>query len=172
MTDYRSERLRDIHDVQDFDCGVPSLNDWLAHQATRAQSSNTARTYVWTAGHSVQVAAYYAVTPTEVRRADLSGSMAGGVSVVPGYLLARLALDRPLHGSGLGSWLLYDALEVIVQAAELAGGRIVVVDAIDDNAASFYGRHGFQKVKHNPHRLVMKMATCRTILEQTAPKPN
>lgn len=149
---------------------MPSLNDWLIRQAGRAQNSDTARSYVWAPERSLRVVGYYAVTPTEVRRVDLSGSMAGGVSVVPGYLLARLALDRSLHGTGLGGWLLYDALEVVVQAAEVAGGRIVVVDAIDDKAVSFYARHGFQPVKHNPHRLVMKMATLRATLEQATAK--
>jgi GNAT superfamily N-acetyltransferase len=140
-------------------------------QSLRAQRSDTARTYVWTSPGSADVAAYYAVTPTEVRRVDLSGSLAGGVSVVPGYLLARLALDQSLHGTGLGTWLLIDALEIMLNAAEVAGGRIVV-DVIDESAAKFYARHGFQPIKHNPLRLVMKMASCRAILEQTAPKPN
>jgi GNAT superfamily N-acetyltransferase len=168
---YRRERLSDVHDRDAFDCGVPSLNDWLTRQALRAQSSDTARSYVWVGEGSVTVSAYYALAPTEVRRTELTGSVAGGISLVPGYLLARLALDRSLHGDGLGSWLLYSALEAVVHASHSAGGRIVAVDAIDDRAAAFYAHHGFHPIKNNPHRLVMKMSSARAILDQTPAKP-
>lgn len=90
--------------------------------------------------------------------------MAGGVSVIPAYLLARLALDRSLHGQGLGGELLHDALNRIVEAAEVASGRLIVVDAIDDDAAKFYRKYDFQPVKDNPRRLVIKIATVRAAL--------
>jgi hypothetical protein len=38
-----------------------------------------------------------------------------------------------------------------------AGGRFIVVDALHDKAASFYGRYGFVATPV-PHRLVMKAA--------------
>lgn len=41
-------------------------------------------------------------------------------------------------GTGLGSELLVDALERIVDAAQVGGGRLIVVDAIDDEARAFY----------------------------------
>jgi len=47
-------------------------------------------------------------------------------------LFARLALSRHLIGGGLGGQLLLDALETVAAAANLAGGRLVVVDAINE----------------------------------------
>jgi predicted GNAT family N-acyltransferase len=171
MTGYLSERLEHVHGHDRFDCGVRPLNDWLLREAHRAQRSDTARSYVWIRADSLTVVGYYAITPTEVLKADLPRSLAGGVSVVPGYLLGRLALDRSLHGSGLGNWLLHDALEKTVQASELAGGRIIVVDAINDAAAAFYAHHGFRAIKGNPRRLILKVSTARAILDDTAAKP-
>ncbi|MEU9836985.1 GNAT family N-acetyltransferase [Streptosporangium sp. NPDC048047] len=147
-----------------FDCAVPVMDEWLVKNALRAQRSDTARTYVWLPPADLKVVAYFSIAPTEVRRADLSGSLAGGVSVVPGYLLARLALDRALHGRGLGAELLVNAISKIVSASETAGGRVIVVDAINGHAADFYAHHGFLPVKGAPHRLVMKMATARAAL--------
>jgi GNAT superfamily N-acetyltransferase len=161
---WHSLALDENHAVGEFDCGVADLNEWLAQQSVRAQRSDTARTYVWIGPDSKRAVAYFSITPTEVRRVDLSGSMAGGVSVVPGYLLARLALDRSLHGTGLGAELLVNALSKIVTASSVGGGRIIVVDAIDDRAVAFYEHHGFTQVKNNRHRLVMKMATARAAL--------
>jgi predicted N-acetyltransferase YhbS len=121
------------------------------------------------APESLRVLAYYSIAPTRVVREELSRSLAGGESVVPAYLLARLALDLSLHGQGLGGELLFDALDVLVAAADRAGGRLIVVDAIDDPAASFYQRYGFTPVKGNPHRLVIKVETVRRALSDLEP---
>jgi hypothetical protein len=75
------------------------------------------------------------------------------------------------HGDGLGGWLLHSALEEVVHASRSAGGRIVVVDAIDDRAAAFYAHHGFRPITNNPRRLVMKMSSARAILDRTPAKP-
>jgi len=113
---------------------------------------------------SDRVVAYYAITPHTVRRDEVSSSLASGLAVIPGYLLAKLALDQTLHGQGLGGDLLHDALSRLIEAADVASGRLIVVDAIDDTAASFYQKYGFQPVKDNPRRLVIKVATARDAL--------
>ena len=42
---------------------------------------------------------------------------------------------------------------------------MVVVDALDETAASFYRHYDFTPVKGNPHRFVLKMANvCRLLL--------
>ena len=164
MTGWQTARLTAEHNIGSFDCGVPSLNDWLTGQARRAQEAGSARTWVWTAPTDNRVVAYFSTCPTQVLRAEVTGSMAGGYNTIPAFLLARLALDETLHGDGLGTHLLLDALERIVDAAGLAGGRLIVVDAIDEQAAAFYRHHGFQPVKDNPHRLVMKTATAAKTL--------
>lgn len=164
MTEWRSRLLDEQDELAGFDCGVADLNEWLRGQALRAQGSDTARTYVWTAPDSKRVVAYYAIAPTQVLRDEVSRNQSGGVTVVPAYLLARLALDRSLHGQGLGGELLVDALDRIVQASASAAGRLIVVDAIDDAAAGFYSHHDFQPVKNNQRRLVMKIATAREAL--------
>lgn len=164
MTNFVSVLLDEQQQLDEFDCGVPQLNDWLTGQAGRARVSGTANTYVWLHPGSDRVVAYYAITPHMVRRDEVTSGMAGGVSVIPAYLLARLALDQSLHGKGLGGELLLDALERVVEAADVASGRLLVVDAIDDQAAKFYRKYDFQPVKDNPRRLVIKIATVRKAL--------
>ncbi len=161
---YASARLTAEHDVLDFDCGQAELNSWLRLQALRAERARVSATTVWTLRGESRVLAYHSIAPTSLRRQALpSRGMAGGYSDVPGFLLGRLALDRTLHGRRLGSQLLFDALELIVSASERSGGRIIVVDAIDDAAATFYEHHDFVRVR-GTHRLVMKVATARRAL--------
>lgn len=162
---FESRSLDDEHRVEAFDCEVESLNSWLHNEARRAQTAGTARTYVWLDERWTDVLAYYSVAPTAVIRDQLSRSQAAGYSAdVPAYLLARLALDRSLRGQNLGRQLLVDAIGKCVGAAEAYGGRLIVVDAIDERAVSFYQRYGFAPVKDRPSRLVLKIATARYLL--------
>ncbi|WP_341359269.1 GNAT family N-acetyltransferase [Georgenia sp. M64] len=122
---------------------------------------------MWTVRGSLSVRAYYAVAPTQLNRADgLSRSMSAGYTSVPAYLVARLAVDLELQGRGLGAELLLDALELVVEAAELGGGRLVVVDAIDEMARAFYEHHGFTRIGGSD-RLVIKVATVADVLRRS-----
>ncbi|MGL5927533.1 MAG: GNAT family N-acetyltransferase [Dermatophilaceae bacterium] len=164
-TEYRSAALTAEHDTAGFDCGVPMLNTWLVEQAVRAQLAGTARTFVWVTAHQPdRVWAYYSLAPTELARDELSRRQSSGYSTIPGYLLAQLAVCTELRGRGYGAQLLVDALTRAARAAEVGGGRLVVVDAIDDVAAGFYRHHDFTPVKGNPHRLVLTMATVHHLL--------
>jgi GNAT superfamily N-acetyltransferase len=142
---WRAGPLTDRHDLSAFSCGQPELDTWLRDSARRAGQQNTARTYVW-ADDDLAVVAYYAVAPTAVRKEGLPRSASGGISLIPSYLLARLALDETLHGQGLGTFLLLDAVETICAASRIGSGRLIVVDAIDDAALGFYLAHGFRRL--------------------------
>jgi predicted N-acetyltransferase YhbS len=80
-------------------------------------------------------------------------------------MLARLALDRGLHGDGLGGELLWDALARVRSASDIAAARVVVVDAMSPEAASFYVHHGFTPIPENPNRLVQKLSNIAAALD-------
>jgi GNAT superfamily N-acetyltransferase len=82
-------------------------------------------------------------------------------------LLARLALDRPLHGQGLGGELLLDALSRAVQASD-AAARLVIVDAIDEAAVAPREHHGFTAVPGNRQRLVQKVSDIAAALSRSS----
>ncbi|MEV4418822.1 GNAT family N-acetyltransferase [Patulibacter sp. NPDC049589] len=107
---------------------------------------------------------YFSIAPTQVLRESLpSKRLAGGFTVVPAFLIGRLALDVSLHRKGLGSEILLDALQRVVDAADRSGGRLVVVDALDAQARAFYRRHDFVGIDGSD-RLFMKIATARAAL--------
>ena len=153
---FRSERLRVEHVLTGFDSGEPVLDDWLIGSALNADRSGTARNFVWS-DDELQVVAFMSLCPHEIRRKVLpfKGGR-GSPNVIQAILLARLALDRRLHGEGLGAQLLVDAIGRAVDAVDLAGGRFIVVDALHEQAAAFYRRFGFQEVPDVPLRLVME----------------
>lgn len=144
------EALRDEHPVQDFACGIESLDGWLHRTARVAAATGTSATYVLCRGD--RVVGYYALAMSSVAHGDAPSRLRRGMpDPVPVVLLARLALDASEHGAGLGGDLLIDALRRCVRGAREFGARAVVVDAVDENAAAFY-RH-FDFVALTGHRL-------------------
>ncbi len=160
---YSVEPLSDGHDLTPFHCGRPELDDWLTLHARNAVGQGT-RTYVLL-DENRMLAGYFAIAPHVVEREELPRKLGRGApSKIPAVLLAKLALHERLHGQGLGAELLVCALTSIVAAARAAGGKLIVVDAIDDTAASFYRRHDFQPIGPYPQRLVMKISTAARAL--------
>lgn len=156
MTLYRSEHLWAGHELDAFSGGDRLLDTWLRRSARHAEAANTGRTFVWVDPPAPAVLAYFTLAAHLVRRTDIPRAIGhGSPDAIPAVLLARLALDRSLQGKGLGGQLLLDALERAVEASQLAGARLVVVDAIDEPAVTFYRRHGFRPCP-DPRRLVRR----------------
>jgi len=103
----------------------------------------------------------------------LTRKYSGGYTVVPAWLVGRLALDSPMRGLGLGKHLLLDAIENIVKLSQAAGGRLIVVDPIDEVAAQWYSRRGFvsfdQSTNGKPSRYYLSVADAeKTLALKTA----
>lgn len=151
------------HQLEGFACGVDELDDWLIRHARTATGHGT-RTYLLV-DESGRVVGYFAVAPHYLARGEAPPRLGrGATSRIPAILLAKLALEQSLQGSGLGSELLLHALRTVVEAARTAGGRVVIVDAINDEASQFYERHDFQPLPQNPRRLAMKLSTAAKVL--------
>jgi ribosomal protein S18 acetylase RimI-like enzyme len=163
MTDYVSEPLGEWDETSGFDCGIEALNRWFSEHAWRAQKQGTARTTVWRVHDDHRIVAFYSVAPSVIARDQLTTKFHGRVSSVPGYMLAKLALDTSFHGRRLGEQLLLDALETICTAAERGGGRLIVVDPINENAKGFYAHYGFEAVGESD-RMYMLMKDARMSL--------
>lgn len=159
---YRVEPLGD-HDLGGFSCGNDELDEWLLRHADTATGQG-ARTYVLVDDAGV-VVGYFALAPHLIERDDAPRRLARGAPrQIPAILLAKLALHRSLHGQGLGAELLVHALDTVVAAARRAGGRVVLVDAIDENARQFYEHHDFEALPGRDRRLVMKLSAAAKAL--------
>ena len=153
------------HELSGFDCGIDELNRWLTDHALASQTADLARTYL--ALTDTAVAGYFSLTTGSVRRESAPRRYARGMPrhPIPTILIARLAVDRRHQGRHLGGRLLAEALRLAVAAGDNAAARLVVVDAIDDQAAAFYHHYGFIDVPENPRRLFRKISDIRRALE-------
>ena len=152
------EPLAAAHDVSAFACGKPILDLWLKTRAlSNQQKGFTAVLVVHLAG---RVVGYYGLAPTSVLPGVLPRSTRTGQppDPVPCLLLGQLATDSAWAGRGIGTALLKHALERCTTAASLVGGRALVVNAVDTDAARFWQRRGFVPSKDDPLVLFQSIA--------------
>ena len=149
------EPLASSHQIDEFDCRVPSLNDYLKVRALGDAPAGKSRTYVIV--RNEKVIGYFSISSASIDPAEATQRAAKGQGKqnIPAILLGRLAVDVSAKGNGLGEALLIAALQKALQAAEIVGARVVLAHALDEGARSFYLKYGFEA---SPcHELHVKM---------------
>jgi GNAT superfamily N-acetyltransferase len=111
------------HQLEDLNCGKPTLTDWLLRYARQAQGSGSAKTFVSCDGD--RVAGYFSMTVGQIDTLEAPERIRRGMGQypIPLVILARLAVDLDYQRQGLGVSLLQDAIRRTVAIAEHAGIR-------------------------------------------------
>lgn len=167
---YQLGPLKPDTSLSGFDCGEDSYNTWLTGSAFQAQEVGLARVFVLLERDteiSERVVGYFAICPTLVVRDQLPEPLQRRMlRSIPGWLLAKLAIDKGLRGlpKQWGGQLLREALLAIVAAADRGGGAVIVVDADNPGLRPFYERNGFAGTGADDLRMYMKVATARSYL--------
>jgi GNAT superfamily N-acetyltransferase len=159
------EPLNAAHDVSQFTCDKPALDHWLQTRALSNQEKGFA--VVMVVHDAGRVVGYYGLAPTAVVPTTLPRSIKTGQppNPVPCLLLGQLATDLGWAGHGIGTGLLRHALIRCVQGARLIGGRALMVNAIDPDAAAFWQRYGFLPSKDDPLVLFRSIADIAASVE-------
>lgn len=160
--------LGNQHDRKSFDCGEPSLNQYLHRYASQDIRRRVNRVFVASPpGEPKQVIGYYSLNASSLDATNLPD---GFRRRLPGYpvpvvLLGKLAVAESHQSKGLGSILLADALQRVAQASQVLAVYAVVVDALNDRAAGFYQQFGFIPLPSQPLKLFLPMNSIATLVE-------
>jgi GNAT superfamily N-acetyltransferase len=147
------------HILDEFNCGVATLDEWLKRRARANHASGASRCYV-IADDTGKVLGYYAVASGALSVADAPGRIKRNMpDPIPMAIVGRLAIDLSQQGKGLGVALLQDAVSRVRQAADIMGIRGVLVHAISEDAKRFYEHHGFTSHANAPMTLVLSLAS-------------
>jgi GNAT superfamily N-acetyltransferase len=142
------------HDLDQFDCGVPALDEWLKRRARRNEAEGASRTFVTCVGR--RVVGYYSLAAASVLREAVTGKVRRNMpEPVPVVLVGRLAVDKSVQRRPVGADLLRDAVLRILGAAETVGVRAILVHAQSGSAKVFYERHGFAASPADPMTLMI-----------------
>jgi GNAT superfamily N-acetyltransferase len=161
---------RELLKHRPFKCGEPDLDRWLHEQAGQQDRRNNARTFLLADESESRVAGYYTTLTYEIAPETIGESLGNARRYpVPCVLLARLAVDQDYQGHGVGKLLLFDALQRLERSSRDIGFELVVVDALNEDAACFYLKHGFRRFADHPLKLFMTTKSLRaTFAAETA----
>ncbi len=168
---YRLTKLAPGYDLGAFDCGEPSYNEWLVRHSAASVQAGVSAVYLLLEEHAEtsRVVGYYAINPTQAVREDVPKSLSRGwPRMAPAWKLGKLAVHVDLRADKDAQWgrqLLRDALETIVRVADAGGGKVIVVDADNEELLGFYLRNGFNNTGIDGDlALYMKVSTARAAL--------
>lgn len=151
---------RKKHNLAGFKCGQERMDRYLHSQATQDIKKRVATVFVLIDQPDSNVLAYYTLSAYSVELAELDHALAKSLPkypLLPATLLGRLAVDVNYQGKGLGEVALVDALKRSLAATVQVASIAIVVDALDQRAASFYQKYGFQEFKQHPLKLYLSM---------------
>lgn len=142
------EPLKDTHEISDFDCGEPTLNNWLLTRAIENMDSLASRTYIVSLESSRKVCGYYSLSMGHLLHVEVSSKHRRNMpDRIPCVLIGRLAVDLRYSGKGLGTLLLQDAVMRAHRATEYVAARFIMLHSLNDKATQFYTMHGFKPMK-------------------------
>lgn len=151
------EPLRADHDLRNFECGEPSLNDWLKRRALTNQLNGASRTFV-VLDEDQNIVGYYALAAGAVSHQLATGGVRRNMpDPIPVLVLGRLAVAHRAQGYRVGAALLQDAVLRAMAVAENAGVRALLVHALNDRAKDFYEHYGFLSSPIDPMTLMLRL---------------
>lgn len=150
-----------------FDCGISSLNDYLTSFALLNQSRHLS---VTTLGYIRQsdlkeIIGYYTLCPAQIDVNELPKKVGRSLPKypVPALRLCRLAVNKNYQNMKCGRELLVHALNKTLHLSVEVGGYCVLVDAINDQAKSFYEHFGFVPLQNHSRFLFMPIKAIKSM---------
>lgn len=152
------------HQLDDFDCGKPALNDWLVRHAMQAQASGSARTCVVV--ERDRVVGYFSLAVGQADAMEVPDRIRKGMGgyPIPVVILARLAVSLQDQGKGIGIGMLQEAIRRTMAIADQAGVRALLTHPIDEQASRFYRRFGFESSPIREQQLLLLLKDARKLL--------
>ena len=167
-TTWHEEPISKNHDRETFDCGEDALNEFLRRHAHRSHDLGGAKTFLAIEDANNSIIGFYSLTPASVDYARTPAIVRRGLARhdVPGFRLARLAVDRKQQGRGLGGQLLLAAGKRCLLASKEVGGVALVIDAKNERVAQWYVGYGAIPMESEPLALLLPLTTMEIALRK------
>ena len=172
MTAWHEEAISRKHGREAFDCGEEALNEFLRLYARKSHDLGGAKTFLAIDdADNKTICGFYSLSPTSVGYARTPEIVRRGLARhdVPGFRLARLAVDRRFQGQGMGmgmggQLLLAAGRRCLLASAEV-GGVILVIDAKNERVAGWYASYGAVPLLDEPLSLLLPLTTIEAALK-------
>lgn len=141
----KPEKLHDLHDFTDFDCGEDSINEFLHKKARKAQEEKHSVVYVVCFEGSYRVAAFYTLSSGSVPRAQVvpKALQRNSPAQHPVTILGRMGVTLTAQGRGLSRALIKDAVIKVIASSDMVATSAVLVHPLNERLADMYEKAGF-----------------------------
>ncbi|AHW59580.1 Acetyltransferase (GNAT) domain-containing protein [Draconibacterium orientale] len=165
-----TQLLNRQHNRTNFHCDEKLLDVYLKRQAGQDVRKRLSACFVLTAYESNEVIGYYTLSnnsiPLQLVPEVYRKKFPSSYESIPTTLLGRLAIDKNYQGKGLGEFLLVDALKRSYEISQTSASFAVVTDPINNKAAEFYEKYGFQKLPDSG-KMFIPMKTLSDLFKST-----
>jgi GNAT superfamily N-acetyltransferase len=169
VTAWHEEPINKKHDRDAFDCNEEALNEFLRRYARKSHELGGSKTFLAIDDADQRtILGFYSLSPAAVNYARTPEIVRRGLARhdVPGFRLARLAVDRRFQGRGIGGQLLLAAGRRCLLAAAEVGGVVLVIDAKSERVAGWYAGYGALPLLDAPLTLLLPLATIEAALKK------
>lgn len=169
MAAWHEEAIQKKHNREAFDCGEAALNDFLRRHARKSHELGGSKTFLAIDDADPKtILGFYSLSPASVDYSRTPEIIRRGLARhdVPGFRLARLAVDRRIQGQGIGGQLLLAAGRRCLLAAAEVGGVVLVIDAKNESVAGWYAGYGAVALLDAPLSLLLPLATIDAALNR------
>jgi GNAT superfamily N-acetyltransferase len=169
VTAWHEEAISKRHDREAFDCGEEALNEFIRRYARKSHELGGAKTFLAIDdADNKTILGFYSLSPASIAYSRTPETVRRGLArhEVPGFRLARLAVDHKFQGKGIGGQLLLAAGRRCLLAAAAIGGVMLVIDAKNERVAKWYASYGAVPLVDTPLTLVMPLATLEAALNK------
>ena len=165
---WHEEPITRKHDRSAFDCGDASMNDFLLRYARQSHDQGAAKTFLAIDDNTKAILGFYSLAPASLTYHRVPEVVQRGLAChdVPGFRLARIAIHQTRQGQGLGGQLLLAAGRRCLMAAAVVGGTVLIIDAKNDRAATWYASYGAMPLLDAERTLVLPLSTVESLLKE------
>ncbi|MFG1520325.1 hypothetical protein [Halobacteriovorax sp. ZH1_bin.1] len=158
------EKTTKVKARESFNSGKQSLDDYIKKFAKNASKKGVGQTHTLITETPLKLIGYYTLSSLSIQKSLIAKLSSFPAPEIPGMLMARLAIDSSEQKKGFGKKILVHALTKIEQISVDAAIKIIVVDALDQEAKNYYLQFGFIEFDDEPMKLFMSIETVRKVL--------
>jgi GNAT superfamily N-acetyltransferase len=169
LTAWHEEPINKKHDREAFDCGEAALNEFLRRYARKSHQLGGAKTFLAIDDvDNKTILGFYSLSPASIDYSRTPEAIRRGLARhdLPGFRLARMAVNRKLQGRGMGGQLLLAAGRRCLLASAEVGGVVLVIDAKNERVARWYASYGAMPLLDAPLTLLLPLATIAAALKK------
>jgi ribosomal protein S18 acetylase RimI-like enzyme len=146
-----------------------TLNNYIRKFASQHQRSRIAQTWILSPkSDPTDIAGFFSLSAAQIQIEEAPAEITKRLPryPIPAARIAQLARDTRYKGNRVGPILLASALNQVLLSSETMGIRVVIVDALNERAATFYESFGFSRL---PQRSLSLVATLANVAETKKP---